>query len=129
MKIILTYGTYDLLHPGHIRLLRRAKKLGDYLIVGLSTDSFNKLKGKECALTYKQRKEVLECLNMVDKIIPEKTWEQKVSDVQKYKADIFVIGDDWKGKFDFLKPYCEVKYLTRTKYVSTTKIKRKIKTL
>lgn len=123
MKTVITYGTYDLLHPGHINLLKRAKALGDYLIVGLSTDEFNKLKNKKSFYTYEQRKYVLEALKYVDLVIPEKTWEQKISDIKEYNADIFVMGDDWEGKFDYLKEYCEVKILPRTIGISTTNIK------
>lgn len=125
MKRVITYGTFDLLHYGHINLLRRAKALGDYLIVALSTDEFNwDSKQKKCYFSYEKRKQLLESIRYVDLVIPEKNWEQKVSDVQLYKADIFVMGDDWKGKFDFLKDYCEVVYLPRTPEVSTTQIKK-----
>lgn len=125
MKRVITYGTFDLLHYGHINLLRRAKALGDYLIVALSTDKFNwDSKQKKCYFSYEKRKQLLESIRYVDLVIPEKNWEQKVSDVQLYKADIFVMGDDWKGKFDFLKDYCEVIYLPRTPEVSTTQIKK-----
>lgn len=126
MKKVITYGTFDLLHKGHIHLLRRAKQLGDYLIVGLSTDDFNVVKEKRAFYTYEHRKMILEALRYVDKVIPEKNWEQKVGDVQKHKIDIFVMGDDWKGQFDYLKRYCEVIYLPRTKDVSTTKIKHEL---
>jgi glycerol-3-phosphate cytidylyltransferase len=120
---VITYGTFDVLHYGHIKLLERAKALGDYLIVGLSSDNFNKLKNKESFYTYEQRKIILEACRYVDLVIPEENWEQKVSDIKKYKIDVFVMGDDWKGKFDFLKEYCEVKYLTRTPDVSSTNTK------
>ena len=123
MKKVITYGTYDLLHVGHINLLRRAKELGDYLIVGLSTDEFNAGKHKEASHTYEDRKIILESIKYVDEVIPEATWEQKIDDVVNNKVDIFVMGDDWKGKFDFLKDYCEVIYLPRTAGISTTKIK------
>ena len=126
-KIVLTYGTYDLLHRGHIRLLKRAKELGDYLIVGLSTDEFNEMKNKKAVFQYEERKLILESIKYVDQVIPEKAWEQKVDDVQKYNVDIFVMGDDWEGKFDFLKEYCEVIYLERTKEISSTKIERIIR--
>jgi len=126
MNKSLTYGTYDLLHAGHINLLRRAKALGDYLIVGLSTDEFNKLKNKDYFLPYKQRKAILEAIKYVDKIIPEKNWEQKISDVKKYNIDIFVMGDDWKRKFDELNKYCKVVYLKRTPNISTTFLKNDI---
>ena len=123
-KRVITYGTYDLLHYGHINLLRRAKELGDYLIVALSTDEFNKVyKNKTCYFSYEERKSVLESIRYVDLVIPEESWEQKKSDVKLYKIDIFVIGDDWAGKFDFLKEDCEVIYLPRTPKISTTKIK------
>ena len=127
MKRILTYGTFDLLHYGHIRLLKRAKALGDYLIVALSTDEFNNLKGKKAYHDYKTRKEMLECIRYVDLVIPEDNWEQKIDDVKNYKADVVVMGSDWTGKFDYLKDYCEVIYLDRTEGISTTKIKKDLK--
>ncbi|MCO7174550.1 glycerol-3-phosphate cytidylyltransferase [Sporolactobacillus kofuensis] len=123
MKRVLTYGTFDLLHYGHINLLRRAKELGDYLIVGLSTDEFNAIKHKEAYHSYENRKLILEAIRYVDEVIPEKDWNQKISDVKDNHVDTFVMGDDWKGKFDFLKDYCEVVYLPRTVGISTTKIK------
>jgi len=125
-KRVITYGTYDLLHIGHINLLKRAKALGDYLIVGLSTDEFNRIKNKDCFLPFEQRKAVLETIKYVDKVIPEENWEQKIIDIKKYKVDIFVMGDDWKGKFDDLNKYCEVIYLPRTKNISTTCLKENI---
>jgi glycerol-3-phosphate cytidylyltransferase len=126
VKRVITYGTFDLLHYGHINLLKRAKQLGDYLIVALSTDEFNKVKGKESYFSYEQRKLLLEAIKYVDEVIPEESWDQKINDVISYKIDIFVMGDDWKGKFDFLKDYCEVVYLPRTPEISTTKIKSDI---
>lgn len=123
MRTILTYGTFDLLHYGHVEILRRAKELGDRLIVGLSTDEFNKVKGKVCEISYRKRKELIEVLDYVDLVIPESDWGQKVNDVQKYNIDVFVMGDDWEGKFDFLKEYCDVHYLNRTPGISTTKLK------
>ena len=125
MKRILTYGTFDLLHYGHIRLLKRARELGDYLIVALSTDEFNAIKGKKAYYDYETRKKMLEAIRYVDLVIPEETWEQKVKDVQDYKIDVVVMGDDWAGsdKFDYLKEYCEVKFLERTPGISTTQIK------
>lgn len=126
MKRILTYGTFDLLHYGHIRLLQRAKALGDYLVVALSTDEFNAGKGKKAYHNYETRKKMLEAIRYVDLVIPEECWEQKISDVQKYDIDIVVMGSDWAGsdKFDYLKDYCEVVYLDRTEGISTTKIKK-----
>ncbi|MBA2132311.1 glycerol-3-phosphate cytidylyltransferase [Capillibacterium thermochitinicola] len=124
MKTVITYGTYDLLHVGHINLLRRAKKLGDYLIVGLSTDEFNAIKRKKAYHSYEERKAILEAIKYVDLIIPEKNWEQKREDIIKYKVDIFVMGSDWEGKFDDLSDLCEVIYLPRTEGISTTKIKK-----
>ena len=126
MKRILTYGTFDLLHYGHIRLLKRAKDLGDYLIVALSTDEFNKLKGKKAYHNYETRKKMLEALRYVDLVIPEESWKQKISDVQKYFVDVVVMGSDWKDneKFEVLKKYCNVVYLDRTEGISTSKIKK-----
>lgn len=125
MRKVITYGTFDLLHAGHINLLRRAKELGDYLIVVVSTDEFNwNEKQKKCYFSYEERKKLVEAVRYVDLVIPEESWDQKVSDVQEYHVDTFVMGDDWKGKFDFLKEYCEVVYLPRTEGISTTKIKQ-----
>lgn len=128
MKKVITYGTFDLLHYGHINLLQRAKALGDYLIVALSTDEFNSdMKGKVTYFSYEERKRLLEAIRYVDLVIPEENWEQKISDVKEFKVDTFVMGNDWEGKFDFLKDYCEVVYLERTPEISTTKIKRDLK--
>ena len=126
MKRLLTYGTFDLLHYGHIRLLERAKKLGDYLIVALSTDEFNAIKGKKAYHDYETRKKMLEALRCVDLVIPEENWEQKLDDVKRYYVDVVVMGSDWAGsdKFDYLKKYCELVYLDRTDGISTTKIKK-----
>lgn len=128
MKRILTYGTYDLLHYGHIRLLKRAKALGDYLIVALSTDEFNEIKGKKSYHNYETRKEMLEAIRYVDLVIPEDNWEQKINDVKTYNVDIVVMGSDWAGsdRFDYLKDYCEVVYLDRTEGISTTQIKEEL---
>ena len=123
MKRVITYGTYDLLHYGHINLLRRAKELGDYLIVALSTDEFNwEQKRKKCYFNYEQRTQLLESVRYVDLVIPEENWEQKISDVKEFRVDTFVMGSDWEGKFDFLKPYCDVVYLPRTPEISSTQI-------
>ena len=128
MKRIITYGTFDLLHYGHINLLKRARELGDYLIVALSEDDFNeKCKNKKCYFSYYERKKLLESVRYVDLVIPEKSWEQKKEDIELYKIDIFAIGSDWKGKFDFLSDYCEVVYFPRTKEISTTQIKNDVK--
>lgn len=125
MKRVITYGTFDLLHYGHINLLRRAKQYGDYLIVALSTDEFNWVeKHKKCYFDYKQRKQLLEAIRYVDLVIPEENWEQKKSDVKEYHVDTFVMGNDWEGKFDFLKDQCEVVYLPRTPEISSTQIKK-----
>lgn len=124
MKTVITYGTFDILHVGHINLLRRAKALGDRLVVGLSTDEFNRGKHKSSLLNYENRKAVLESIRYVDEVFPESDWEQKVDDIRKYGADIFVMGDDWLGKFDFLSEFCAVTYLPRTEEISTSAIKR-----
>lgn len=128
MKKVITYGTFDLLHYGHISLLKRAKELGDYLVVALSTDEFNEIKGKKAHFPYEERKVILEAIRYVDEIIPENEWEQKITDVRENNIDVFVIGDDWQGKFDFLKEYCEVVYLPRTEGISTTQIKEELST-
>ena len=124
---VLTYGTFDLLHYGHLEILRRASQLGDKLVVGVSTDEFNEMKGKTCVLSYEKRKELLESLDYVDKVIPEEKWKQKAGDVQENDVDIFVMGSDWDGKFDELKAYCRVIYFPRTKGISTTKLKSILK--
>ncbi|EUJ32773.1 MULTISPECIES: glycerol-3-phosphate cytidylyltransferase [Listeria] len=123
MKKVITYGTFDLLHWGHIKLLERAKSLGDYLVVAISTDEFNRIKHKEAYHSFEHRKLILEAIRYVDEVIPESHWEQKIQDVKDHDIDIFVMGDDWKGEFDFLKDYCEVVYLPRTNGISTSKIK------
>ena len=127
MKRIITYGTFDLLHYGHISLLQRAKQMGDYLVVGLSTDGFNLQKNKRCYFTYEHRERLLEAIRYVDLVIPEISWEQKIEDIKRYEIDYFVMGDDWRDKFDFLKAYCEVVYFTRTPEISTTLIKNDLK--
>lgn len=122
-KRVITYGTFDVLHVGHVNLLQRAKSLGNELIVALSTDNFNADKNKVALLNYENRKAVLEVIKYVDLVIPENTWEQKESDIIKFNIDILVMGDDWQGKFDFLCNICEVIYLPRTKNISSTQIK------
>ena len=127
MKRVITYGTFDLIHYGHINLLERAKKMGDYLSVGLSTNQFNEEKNKKCYFSFEERKRLLEAIRYVDLVIPEECWEQKRSDIEMYHVDTFVMGDDWSGKFDDLKDICDVVYLSRTPEVSTTKIKKELK--
>ena len=128
MKRVLTYGTFDLLHYGHINLLRRAKALGDYLIVALSTDEFNEEKGKKAYHNFETRKKMLEAIRYVDLVIPEKSWEQKIDDVKEYRVDVTVMGGDWIGsdKFEYLQDYCELVFLPRTEGISTTKIKKEL---
>lgn len=123
MRRVITYGTFDLLHYGHIRLLQRCKAQGDYLVVALSTDEFNAGKGTKSYFSWDDRKNMLEAIRYVDLVIPENTWEQKRTDIEKYHIDTFVMGDDWEGKFDDLKDLCDVVYLPRTPEISTTKIK------
>lgn len=128
MRRVITYGTFDMLHYGHINLLRRAKELGDYLIVALSTDEFNwNSKQKKCYFSYEKRKQLLEAVRYVDLVIPEECWEQKKDDILLYKVDTFVMGDDWEGKFDFLKDYCDVVYLPRTPEISSSQIKAELR--
>jgi len=127
-KTVITYGTFDLFHIGHLKLLQRLSTLGDKLIVAVSTDEFNALKGKKTIIPYAQRAEIVENIKCVDMVIPEHDWEQKIKDVQKHHIDIFAIGNDWEGKFDFLKEYCEVVYLDRTDGISSTQLKNTLKT-
>jgi glycerol-3-phosphate cytidylyltransferase len=127
MKKVITYGTYDLLHKGHVELLRRARNLGDYLVVGLSTDAFNACKHKQAYYSYEDRKLILEAIRYVDEVIPETCWEQKSEDVKRHSIDIFVMGEDWQGEFDSLRACCEVVYLPRTPEISTTKIRTELK--
>ena len=129
MRRVITYGTFDLIHYGHINLLKRAKELGDYLIVAVSTDEFNLLsKNKRCYFDYEERKALVEAVRYVDLVIPEESWDQKRRDMHEYHIDTFVMGDDWEGKFDFLKEEgVEVVYLPRTPEISTTQIKKDLK--
>jgi glycerol-3-phosphate cytidylyltransferase len=129
MRRVITYGTFDLLHYGHINLLRRAKKLGDYLIVALSTDEFSeKEKNKKCYFNYEQRKALLESIRYVDLVVPEENWEQKINDMEKYQIDTFVMGSDWEGKFDYLQNQnVDVIYLPRTPEISSEIIKNALK--
>lgn len=126
MKTVITYGTFDILHVGHINLLKRARALGDRLVVGLSSDEFNQGKHKSSLLNFENRRVVLESIRYVDEVFAEDNWEQKASDIVRYNADIFVMGDDWAGKFDFLNEYCKVQYVPRTPEISTTQIKQSI---
>lgn len=125
MQRVITYGTFDLLHYGHINLLRRAKELGDYLIVALSTDEFNLKKGKKSYFSFEKRKQLLESIRYVDLVIPETSWDQKINDVHDFRVNTFVMGDDWAGKFDFLENEgIDVVYLPRTPEISTSQIKQ-----
>ena len=126
MKKVLTYGTFDMFHIGHLNLLNRLKSLGDKLIVAVSTDEFNSIKGKKTLIPFEQRALIVQNIKCVDMVISEKNWEQKIDDIKKYNVDIFAMGDDWKGKFDFLKDYCEVIYLPRTQNISTTELKKEL---
>jgi len=126
MKKVITYGTFDLLHWGHINILKRAKAMGDYLIVAISTDEFNRLKHKQSYHNFENRKMILEAIRYVAEVIPANSWDQKVEDVKKHNVDLFVMGDDWKGEFDFLKEHCEVVYLSRTEGISTSQIKTEL---
>lgn len=125
-KIVLTYGTFDMFHIGHLNLLNRLKSLGDKLIVAVSTDEFNSIKGKKTLIPFEQRALIVQNIKCVDMVISEENWEQKIYDIKKYNVDIFAIGDDWQGKFDFLKDYCEVIYLPRTQNISTTELKKEL---
>ena len=128
MKTVITYGTFDLLHYGHIEILRRAKDLaeGGKLIVGVSSDEFNALKGKKAHMPYEKRKELVEAIRYVDLVVPENNWEQKKNDIQEHSVDVFVMGNDWEGKFDELKEFCEVTYLPRTRTISSTELRNLI---
>ena len=125
-KIVLTYGTFDMFHIGHLNLLNRLKSLGDKLIVAVSTDEFNSIKGKKTLIPFEQRALIVQNIKCVDIVISEENWEQKIDDIKKYNVDIFAIGDDWQGKFDFLKNHCEVIYLPRTQNISTTELKKEL---
>ncbi len=126
-KTVITYGTFDLFHIGHLKLLQRIKNLGDRLIVAVSTDEFNTLKGKKTIIPYEQRAEIVSNIKCVDLVIPENNWEQKIEDIKKYNVNIFTMGNDWEGKFDFLKEHCEVVYLDRTEGISSTQLKQTLK--
>jgi len=125
-KTVITYGTFDMFHIGHLELLKRLKDLGDKLIVAVSTDEFNELKGKKTIIPYAQRASIVEAIKYVDMVIPENDWKQKIEDIKRNNIDIFAMGDDWDGKFDFLKEYCEVVYLPRTDNISSTVLKQQL---
>ena len=124
MRKVITYGTFDLFHVGHLNILKRAKAQGDYLVVAVSSDAFNAGKGKKAYYSQEDRMEILKAIKYVDEVILEESWDQKIRDVKEHDIDVFVMGDDWKGKFDFLKAYCEVVYLPRTEGICSTKIKQ-----
>lgn len=128
-RLVLTYGTFDLFHPGHVQLLKRARELGSRLVVGLSTDEFNTQKGKRSVMSFEDRKTVLEACRYVDEVFAEEDWSQKLDDARRLGADVFVMGDDWAGKFDFMQEACNVVYLARTQGVSTTEIKASVQSL
>ncbi len=128
-KRVLTYGTFDLFHYGHLQILKRAAALGNYLLVGVSSDSFNKTKGKNCYYPFKHRASIVEAIGCVNEVIAENNWEQKLQDIKTHKIDILVMGDDWKGHFDWLEKECDIVYLPRTKGISTKLIKQELSTL
>jgi glycerol-3-phosphate cytidylyltransferase len=127
-KRVITYGTFDMFHIGHLELLKRVSEFADETIVAVSTDEFNEVKGKKTIIPYAQRAEIVEAIRYVDSVIPENNWSQKIDDIQTHNIDLFIMGDDWKGKFDDLKPYCSVLYLPRTQDISSTKLKSALKT-
>ncbi|MBL4630575.1 MAG: adenylyltransferase/cytidyltransferase family protein [Paraglaciecola sp.] len=126
MTTVITYGTFDLMHIGHLNLLERLAGMGDKLIVAVSTDTFNQLKGKQCLYSYAERARIVGALRCVDKVIPEENWQQKEQDIHSQQVDIFGIGNDWEGKFDHLKAVCQVVYLPRTPTISTTQLKHSL---
>lgn len=128
-KKVITYGTFDLFHIGHLYLLQRAKSLGNHLTVGVSTDYFNEAKNKQTHVPFEHRKLIVENIKCVDRVIPEFSWDQKINDIKSHEIDLFVMGSDWKGEFDFIKEYCEVIYLPRTENISSTDIKKEIGTV
>ncbi|MCY1266991.1 Glycerol-3-phosphate cytidylyltransferase [compost metagenome] len=127
MSTVITYGTFDLFHVGHLKLLRRLRSMGDRLVVGCSTDEFNSLKGKKTVIPFEHRIEVLQGCRYVDHVLPERSWDQKIDDIRREKASLFAMGDDWVGKFDYLLPYCDVIYLPRTENISSTEIRELIR--
>jgi glycerol-3-phosphate cytidylyltransferase len=129
MKTVLTYGTFDLFHIGHLRLLQRLRALGDRLVVGVSTDEFNHIKGKKTVVPFADRLEIVQSLKCVDLAIPETSWEQKVGDIRQHEVTIFGMGSDWEGRFDELSSHCQVVYLPRTEGISSTHIRKTLKVL
>jgi glycerol-3-phosphate cytidylyltransferase len=129
MTTVLTYGTFDLFHIGHLNMINRLTELGDRLVIAVSTDEFNAGKGKSSVVSYEDRAKIVSSIKGVDLVIPETSWDQKVSDIKQYDVDVFAIGDDWAGKFDELKEFCEVVYLTRTDGISSTEIKQMLRVL
>jgi glycerol-3-phosphate cytidylyltransferase len=129
MTTVLTYGTFDLFHIGHLNMINRLTELGDRLVIAVSTDEFNAGKGKSSVVSYEDRAKIVSSIKGVDLVIPETSWDQKVSDIKEYDVDIFAIGDDWAGKFDELKELCEVVYLSRTDGISSTEIKQMLRVL
>lgn len=127
MTKVITYGTFDLFHYGHLKILERAKQFGDYLVVAVSVDEFNAVKHKANIYPYQHRSEIVNAIEYVDEVIPETNWEQKIGDIKKHNIDVFVMGSDWEGEFDFLSEYCKVVYLPRTDNISSTQIKNSIK--
>lgn len=127
MKTVITYGTFDLFHIGHVQILERARSLGDRLVVGVSSDEFNAIKGKKSVFPYGHRARILQTLRCVDEVFPEHHWDQKMPDIRRHNASVFVMGHDWTGKFDELKAICKVVYLPRTDGISTTEIKSAVK--
>jgi glycerol-3-phosphate cytidylyltransferase len=129
MTTVLTYGTFDLFHIGHLNLINRLTELGDRLVIGVSTDEFNAGKGKTSVVSYEDRARIIGSIKGVDQVIPETSWEQKATDIQEHDVDVFAIGEDWAGKFDDLKQLCEVVYLPRTDGISSTEIKQMLRVL
>jgi glycerol-3-phosphate cytidylyltransferase len=125
-RTIITYGTFDLFHIGHVNILKRARQLGDRLIVAISSDEFNALKGKKSFYSYSDRKQIVEACRYVDSVIQENNWEQKITDIAKYKVNTLVMGDDWSGKFDHFSNLCEIVYLSRTPGISSSHIKKEL---
>ena len=123
---VITYGTFDIFHEGHINLLQRAKAMGSHLIVGVSDDKFNESKGKKSLFSFNSRVNIVKSCRYVDQVIPEISWDQKIEDIRKYNIDIFVMGDDWTGHFDFITSYCDVRYISRTHGISSSAYKQKM---